>query len=293
MVGITLNQIISYLSSENYTKDTKIKSLILDKNEIEHIDDLNLFRLGITQFKNNKFNISLYSSILYNIDENFSMLNDNEQLSYIDNFINKIIFDINDEKLFAKFNYKSNKIKKQDLINDISYYKNTNKVIRFLSDYFYINIFVWSIENNELSCMYGEEEFNKYKKSIFIANIDNHSYEPIRLKNQINFTYNDNFLINLLNTKQDQISTFYSKLFTIRTDDKINLLDQEKELNNDLADEPNNDKEKKIKFSIKMKLGELQNLATKFGINYKKNVNNKLKNKTKADLINDLDKYNK
>ena len=115
MSSITLDQIISYLSNKPIQKGGKQKDDKKEAKELKHsavlkkyniaslgknskffknIFDDNLYRLGITQtWKTIKeeLNISLYSSVLYSLDEIFSLLSETEQLTYIDNLVNKFL----------------------------------------------------------------------------------------------------------------------------------------------------------------------------------------------------------
>ena len=256
MSSITINQIISYLSNKSLTNSNENinNSLVQKKYDIISLDNCSnffknifnnsLYRQGINQtWKTIKeeFNISLISSVLHNLDNDFHSKSETEQLEYIDNLVIKMLYDINNEKLFTKFNYRSSKIKKQDLIDEIKNYKNTNKVIRFLSDYFDINIFILNIQKNELFCMYGENEFNKYKKSIFIARVDNNAFEPIQSNNNTYFTYSDKVIKNLIENYKINIQTFYSKLFEVRSDHEINSITNTEQEDEHEDDEQNNE----------------------------------------------------
>ena len=239
MSNITIEQIISYLS----TNDNSLKKLakqikLLNKNETENSDkfpinfknifDNNVYRMGIIHEKKtskNVLNVSLYSSVLHCIDNQFHILPNIQQLNNINEFVNKMCYDIDKDKLYSKFKYRKLKIKKQELIFDIINYKNTLNVVLFLSDYFNINIFLFNFKTKKIKCIYSQQHFNKYKQNVFLAQIDKHSFEPIHSKSNINFSYSNNIFIKLLNCKN--ILTMNSKIFKLKNDNDINSLIKE------------------------------------------------------------------
>jgi hypothetical protein len=129
-----------------------------------------------TKIVNKKtYNISLYSSILYCIDDHYQDLYDVDQLDSIDNMIIKICLDINNNQILRKYKLK---IKKNDLLSAIKNYANNEMVITFLSHYYDINIYIVSYENKKVYCAYPFL-FNKNKKSIILVNYSEKFYAPI------------------------------------------------------------------------------------------------------------------
>jgi hypothetical protein len=160
-------------------------------------------------------------------------------------------------------------------------YKNTTNVIKFLSNYFDINIFVISFESNKIYCLYSENEFNKYKKSIILGRKENNMYDPIVTIKKNNFTYKDNILDVLLD---HDIHSYYNKLWLISLDEKRNEYYENKAKENNLNDSSDEEElEEKPNYSMKMKLSELKELANNYDIETKK--------KTKKQIIDLLDEY--
>lgn len=271
-------------TKENIIKDQKMETK-LTKNKKKYFPKMldEIFGEFAFNFVIEKFyktgevpiNISLYSSVLHCLDQSFMFKNIDEQFECITSFVLKMCYDIHNDKLIHKYNYhKLDKITIKDaianLLSDINNYRNTNQVLRFLSDYFNINIFVLLLQTDQIFCIYGENKYNKYKKNIIISKNDT-VFEPIFHEHGSYFTFEHKLISNLIEKYQKNISIFDStKLFMVRDDD---------ELNQEQTNMP--------KYSDKMKLAELQKLATNVSINIK--INNK--NKTKIQLIHDLNKH--
>ena len=79
-------------------------------------------------------------------------------------------------KLYTKYNYRTMGWTKKSLSNELQNLEHNNIVLRFIVDYFCINIFV--INNDKVEIIYSGDKFNKYKNSIFLY-YDNSSYYPI------------------------------------------------------------------------------------------------------------------
>ena len=331
MSTITLNQLISELSDiKEVIKPMETKYDKSNLNDFfKNIFGNEIYRHGIIQnFKSSTrtLNISLYYSILYLLDNNFEKLEEFKQIDNINILINKMCLDINSNALITRYNYRELKIKKSDLISDISNYKNTNKVIKFLSDYLDINIFLCDFKHNKLYSVCNNNYYNKYKNNIFLGKINSNSFEPILSdKNKI-FSYNHPIINNILNNHKHYILPLYGDEFIIKSDFDINndfnnIIEQKKEETEEKKTEEKNEteetekteeteetekteeteeknetekteiKEKKIKYSIKNKLNELQEIAKTYNINLNKTINGKNKGKTKSEIITDLDIY--
>jgi len=305
MSTITLNQLISEL-----TNVKEVNKPIESKYDKSNLNDFfkdilgnKVHRHGIIQnFKSSTrtLNISLYYSLLFLLDDNFEKLDEFKQIDNINSLVNKMCSDINSNPIITKYNYRELKIKKSDLINEISNYKNTNKVIKFLSDYFDINIFLCNFEHNKLYCVCDNNYYNKYRNNIIIGQINSNSFEPILTEKNKIFPYNNSIINNILNNHKHYILPLYGNEFIIKSDFDINTdlnnseqkdVEQKDVEQKDVEQKDVEQKKIKIKYSLKNKLNELQEIAKTYNIDLNKTINGKEKSKTKSEIITDLDIY--
>jgi predicted house-cleaning noncanonical NTP pyrophosphatase (MazG superfamily) len=318
-INITLNQLISELSDIEETKKP-IQQKYENSSLPEYFKNIlgdKIYRQGIVQkFQSSTrtLNISLYYSILYLLDDDFNNMDEFKQVDSINILINKMCSDINSNALITKYNYKEIKIKKKDLLSEISNYKNTNKVIKFLSDYFDINIFICNLEFNKLYCACDNNYYNKYRNNIVICKINPNSFEPLMTKKNKILSYDNHIMKNLLDNHKDDILPIYGCDFIIRSDfdidndlaDENNIDEKNDENFDEQVDEKNDEnfdeqvdekndenvdeyKDKKPKYSLKSRLNDLQKIAKLYNINLKKKIDGREKNKTKSEIILDLD----
>ena len=161
------------VNEENKEKDNKYKPLLPDeteyaikfpkafRNEIFKKYQQKVYRMGIQQIgiKNKVYrNISLYHSIAVCLKTNFSNLTNDEQIDYVDAMRNKISYDFVRGNFFRKFNYNELNWKKGQLLSDIKNYVNSEMVIRYLADYFDINIFVFDFLDDDIHLYYGKSQ---------------------------------------------------------------------------------------------------------------------------------------
>ena len=215
---ITINKIISYTLScsnkdntrNNYDVIAKIPNTLeklsfrilkyKDSRDIgdfpEHIKGIfnpfinDIKRYGVIKYKNNKNkdNISLFYSILFCINVNFAQMEQHEKESKIYEFRNKILKDIYGKDLYKKYKYKNIGWSMDDIRYLLKNFKNDWKMLRLLSDFLNINIFLLDIGLDSIYSIYSEEKFNKFKENVFIV-CYNEVFEPL--------VYLDNKLWNL------------------------------------------------------------------------------------------------
>ena len=252
---ITLNKLISYIST-NCIKETdvgknSISDLINDDNTNENVV-FNILKTGKSQtisdippnlksifdpfiknlirhnsiqnLKNSDYNCSLYFCILFCLFDDFPNSNYNEQELFLINFKNKILEDINGKNLFHIFNYKSLKWKQKDLIESIDKFKNNKMVLKFLSDYLSINIFLLNIVEDKIYAIYSESEFNLFKNCIFMTYF-NEVFEPLSYINNSNQLNNNNNVSNMRTFNYDH--EILKKIVNVDKL-KISLFDEEK-----------------------------------------------------------------
>jgi hypothetical protein len=186
-------------------------------------NNFNFYRMGIKKTmkneKNKDVNCSLYSSILTCIIDNYIECNMDERINFINNFIIQILEDINKEKLYTKFNYRTLGWKKKNLINSIRNFENNNIVVQFLSDYLNINIFIIDIQLSKFFISYGEKEFNKYKKNYFLTYY-NDVYEPVFCNNETNIRH-DNIPFSIIINHHKNILDILNVNFSKKNKDKV------------------------------------------------------------------------
>ena len=186
-----------------------------------HIDRVGMYTLGE---KNN--NISLLASILFCLDEDFITLDNAEQEFYIKTLNKKIISDI------VNRNFKIKNISKQMLITNLKNKKASNELdIYIYASYFNVNIFTFDFLTKNIVLYYKEEEYNIYKKNIFLSKYEN-LFNPLVYKNNNGsvFKYNSSILEDILYSSKLNVFSFNEKSFIICNNWDI-LLSKYKDVN--------------------------------------------------------------
>ena len=194
---------LKYLERYNSQNFKKFSNLFSN-----HID-----RIGIHYYFKN-YN-SPYFTTLFCIDNDFNLFDINEQKTYI-NFL-KI-------KLLQDYNLKLNKIenlnytKLKEIINNKNNDKNYHQLY-ILSNYFNLNIFLFSYTDNNIIC-FTNDYYSTYKKNIFLNEINEVIY-PLSYKNINGFIFRHNSTI-LLNLLKNNIIKYNLKDFQ-NLEDKNNI----------------------------------------------------------------------
>jgi len=298
-------------NSDNFHK--YIHAGVLDKIELEK-----------HQFSN--FHISLFSSIFSCLIQQFTYQSKHFQSMFIAKFLSRFINEATNTKyncIFKFFKYEFKYAWNQEsFCKDLSSGLWTNQVLKYLSDYLHINLFILDINEDQLSYC-GGEIFVPYKKNVFLLKFDETSFEPFFTEQTKTFAYNDN-IMKTLKEKYDDINVLQisnemmifnegsdgeSKDLKIKSSSDSSYEDNsEMELNgyDDLeqtetkyhvkdisearsdSDESDNsdnsDDSEEIQVNETMKLVELQSIAKKLDIKLEANK----KKKTKQQLIKDI-----
>lgn len=116
-------------------------------------------------FINNELNF--YFNLLYilNLDSN------NETLDINNQSINKLIFNINQNKQFFKILKKG--CKRNLLINFIENREENDYILQYFADSFNINIIVLDTEINKIVCYYNDNNLDKFKNFFIFAKLNN------------------------------------------------------------------------------------------------------------------------
>lgn len=169
----------------------------LDSIFCDYLEKDKFYRQGmiksITNPKNK--NISLISSLLFCLYKDFEL----DPVKKISGFIRKFISD--SPKKFIDNNYSKLGWVKKEFLEDIRKTNITKMYMRYLSDYFKINLFLVDLELDTLYYI-GEKNLIPYKINIFIIKLEDQTtgdvnYEPIFTKNKKNHV----LMRKLLNSK--------------------------------------------------------------------------------------------
>lgn len=233
---ITLNKLLSYVSSISTSSDSKDSSVdtykisafkndlaesifkLLSFGETNTLGDLpkklksifdpfitDMKRIGIMKQKSS--NISLLYSLLFCIKSDFADLSDDDKFICIEQLNNKLLSDLHSKKLFELYGYNKLGWTSKELYESILNYKNNVLNLRFLSDYLNVNIFMFNINEDKIYCIYPEEKYNLYKPSIFLSFFDG-IFEPIVYKSEKIWKYDFDPLRKLIAVDKKYIGIF-------------------------------------------------------------------------------------
>lgn len=306
-------------------------------------------------------NLSLISSLMTIIKPSFRTFTYDQQLLNIRKLNEKLVHDFNSQNIFSFFDYPKYGLTKQNVLNDIKNHVNNKVVLKYLSDYFCLNIWILFCDTNEIYLSYANNKCNTYRKNIilcydseklvyepvckidletFIFEHDDelivHLFDNIDMINPINVDLKKHSLdfsdmntddlehysyINKPKVKKNKFSTNDNKqdLEPEISSNNVKISDENvEEINNDETTKPVNDNKKlftkknlKVEYTddelnetitnkqtivptivpdvnMKMKLKELQEIAEKQKISITRKVNGKQKNKTKEELISEI-----
>jgi hypothetical protein len=162
-------------------------------------------RVGILQNKSS--NRSLLYSILYCVKKDFTDLSDDDKLRCIDQLNSKLISDLHSQKLFERYGYGKLGWTSKELYESILNHKNNILTLRFLSDYFNVNIFMFNVNEDKIYVVYPEEKYNLFKPSIFLSFFDG-VFEPIVYKSDRIWRYEYDPLRKLIAVDKKYIGLF-------------------------------------------------------------------------------------
>jgi hypothetical protein len=308
---------INYNSLDDFVNNIVIKDKF-PKNFFAKIPFVNFFE-NFLIFKpifnfiveEKKINYSLFSSILYSLNETYRKETEKYQLKSINNLISYIKSDIGMDG-FKNNGYSKLKWTRNQILKDIDLNNITEKIIRCVSDILHINIFVINNDNIE----YYGEDFIVFKKIIFLLKY-NEYYYLLGDNNNYTFTFNSNELIknilinpNVIKLKLCEKINYigYEKVNLnpntemIKTEieytDRLNGYETESETASETASETETGSETKIKLNCvkygneeineKLSLIELQKKAKELNINTFYFVNEVRKMKNKKELCEEI-----
>lgn len=149
--------------------------------------------------------VSFYSSILSCLIQQFFISSLSDQILFTIKLINTLKKE-SSETSYSQFAYKKRYgWKPDDIKNDISSNIITPRVMKFVADYFHINIFILDLEKDML--FFGGDEYIPYKRTIFLIKYADQTFEPLYLGNNKVFTV-DNELIKDIRNNLDCVNIF-------------------------------------------------------------------------------------
>jgi hypothetical protein len=124
--------------------------------------------------------------------------------------------------------------------------KNNRMMIRFLADYFYINIFILDIQDDKIYVNYPEEQFNIFKMNLFLI-FYNDVFEPLINENKL-WNYNQEYIKKLINVNSSNINVFNDnfskdytdKVFQIGSEDLTKYLNNNNDDDNEIDEDCDN-----------------------------------------------------
>lgn len=298
--SISNNEIINNNSSFTTNRNIIIKSL---PESFEIIFNNNIDKYYIENkisrhYKNKTSIFTFINSLFMIIYGQYILYTDNEKEANIKSFLKKISDELFEQELYQKFGYninrKMNKSNLQEILAKSFTFKYDEGLFpllqQYIVDYFGINIFVLCLANNNIDFInsyYILASHYKIKTNpllpTFILVKDNDIFKPLMANDDEEdcqyfiYSKNKNIIENLWKYfKLDEIEICIEEL----KDNKEDII--EETVNNlDLA---------KLK---KLKVDELKEICIKYEISLTKlsDKTSKMINKTKAELIDDIEAY--
>lgn len=165
-----------------------------------------MFRHGTNvRFSDKDQNPTLLDSILSCLMDSYNELDTKEKEIRIRNLRDKLLIDLKSLALFKQFEYKELGWRQKDLTESIKFYKNNRMVLRFISDYFNINIFLLNVLEDKVYAVYGEPNYNTYKATVFLSFYED-SFEPITYAEDRLWMYTTEPLKKLINVDKLKIN---------------------------------------------------------------------------------------
>lgn len=149
--------------------------------------------------------VSFYSSILSCLIQQFFSAPLGEQINFTLKLLDRLKKD-SCGTTYTELAYKRRYgWKPNDIENEINMNLVTQNVMKFVSDYFHINIFILNLEKDLLH--FGGDEYIPYKRTIFLIKYPDGIFEPLFVGNTRAFTV-DNEIIKEIRNDMDCVNVF-------------------------------------------------------------------------------------
>jgi len=162
--------------------------------------NIKFIHTGVLKFlvAGNKANISFYSSIFTCLKPNFMVQMTAFQFDFLSKFLD--IFLMESIKMYFNiFGFKKLGLMRDDLYNFIKNGIINQYVIRFVANYFHVNIFVLNLEDDRIE--YFDEVFVPFKKNIFLLKYSDNNFEPMFTECTRFFNYSDTIIQFIIQNK--------------------------------------------------------------------------------------------
>lgn len=292
------------INSNNEFKRILIKSLP-ETFKIIFNNDIDKYYIETKISRNYKNKTSIFTfinSLFMIIYPQYILYTDSEKESNIKSFLKKISDELFKKELYQKFGYNINRRMNKSNLQEILAKSFTFKydeglfplLQQYIVDYFGINVFVLCLVNNNIDFINSYYILSSYYKiktnpllPTFILVKDNDIFKPLMDNNDSNDDHNNDTLCFLYSKNKDIIESLW-KYFKL---DEIEILIEElKDDNNGSEETFNNLDLSKLK---KLKVDELKEICIKYEISLTKisDKTSKMINKTKTELIDDIEAY--
>jgi hypothetical protein len=292
--------------------DTKLDFIGNDLDDILTQVNEDFYRVGVLSNIDDleETDVSLYSSILWLLKNDFSDCKRKEQSKYIYEFIKMIKLE-SQSVSFDKFNYKSMGWTKKQLLEDVKSQDIKTTVIRYLADYLHINIFILNVTDGKLYYV-GTDEWVTYKKNLLLIK-HNNNFEPVYTSTNkyflpnsklVSFLTSKPYIVNIMNCDfinntekefhegKDELDNYISD--NPKLTDKNNTLNEESEAMNQFEEgtsenSEEDDEDNDLDYS-KMSYTEIKKIASDYDIHLYYIKDGKKKKKSKSMIIKDIEK---
>lgn len=202
------------------------KKLVLEKNKLHELTEINylpsklstIFKLengqkylhsgclqSISQNDGQQLFVSFYSSILSCLIQNFFVSSLSEQILFTTKLLNRLKIESCGNTYEQQFYKKRYGWNSEDIKNDMNLNLITPKIMKFVSDFFHINIFILDLAKDSLH--FGGNEYIPFKRTIFLIKYFDDTFEPLHCGNNRVFTV-DNDLIKEIRNNLDCVNIF-------------------------------------------------------------------------------------
>jgi hypothetical protein len=156
---------------------------------------------------------SLLYSVLYCIDDQFRQLAQNLKEPYLVTVKEKLLQDLVTKKYFQEYMYSDLEWKLDDLTDSIDKQKNNKMLLRYIADYFNINIFLLNISEDKIYAIYNGTACNIYKSSVFLTYYKD-IFEPLEYEKtkSLSWSYDTDPFKKLTNVDKAKIVVMSFKL---------------------------------------------------------------------------------
>lgn len=294
------NELISNINNNDFNKRIFTKSLpetfkIIFNNDIDKYYIENKISRN---YKNKTSIFTFINSLFMIIYSQYILYTDSEKESNIKSFLKKISDELFQKELYQKFGYnvnrKMNKSNLQEILAKSFTFKYDEGLFpllqQYIVDYFGINIFVLCLVNNNIDFINSYYILSSYYKiktnpllPTFILVKDNDIFKPLMNSNDDNID-----TLCFLYSKNKNIIESLWKYFKL---DEIEICVEELKDNKDENEETFNNLDlSKLK---KLKVDELKEICIKYEVSLTKisDKTSKMINKTKTELIDDIEDY--